>query len=225
MNAGLTAGTVKICSLREVEHSAFVVEARADLFGLIFVPGVRREVTPERGRDIVQAVAAVTTSRKPAATGVFVDASVEEINRIAALVGLDFAQLHGNESPEALDQISVPSIKAIRPAPGDTIEGLLARMDRFANAARPPAAFLIDGFNRASHGGDGTQADWAVAAALAARFPVMLAGGLSPENVADAIAHVRPLGVDVSSGVETGGVKDQRKIGEFVDRARIAFSR
>jgi len=217
-------GSIKICSLREVEHARFVLDAGADLFGLIFVPGVRRMVSPERAREIVEAVRTDRSSKNPRAVGVFVDATANQINRITRLVGLDIVQLHGHEPPNLLSQLDAPAIKAVRPGLGASVTDVESIIRRFGNAAHPPIAYLVDGYHESHHGGEGVRADWSLAADLATRWPLMLAGGLTPDNVSDAISAVRPLGVDVSSGVETDGIKDTNKIGAFVANARSGFA-
>lgn len=216
----LRPGSVKICSLREVEHAQLVLDVDADLFGLIFVPGRRRQVSYERAREIVIAVRQRSGRRPPLAVGVFVDAPAAEISAVVRSVGLDIVQLHGGEPPELLDELEVPAIKAIAVDAGQSPSELDASFRAFAAARRPPLAFLIDG----PGGGMGRQADWTLASEIARERPVMLAGGLTPGNVGDAIAAVRPLAVDVSSGVETDGIKDPAKVAAFVARARAGFS-
>jgi phosphoribosylanthranilate isomerase len=219
----IAPGSVKICSLREIEHAQYVINAGADMFGLIFVPGVRRQVTVERGAEIAAAVRSRANGQSPRAVGVFVDASPEEINRTARLAGLDLAQLQGNEPPEMLSEIDLPVIRAIRPRPDQTVADVRIVLESYLRASRPPVAFHFEGIS-AGHGGEGARADWELVGELARDYPVILAGGLSPENVAGAIAAVRPIGVDVSSGVETDGVKDPAKIAAFARAARSSFS-
>lgn len=226
MSAGgrlqLRAGTVKICSLREIGQAAMVTSAGADLFGLIFAP-TRRQVTAEQAAGIVAEVRRLSPSRRVLSVGVFVDASADEINRVASIAGLDIAQLHGNEPPELLGAIEIPVIKAMAIPPGEAPRAIETRFEEFSRRPRPPIAYLVDGYDRTQAGGAGALADWALAADLARRWPVMLAGGLTPQNVGDAIAAVDAIGVDVSSGVETDGVKDAAKISEFVSAARQGF--
>lgn len=217
---GIRPGSVKICSLREVEHAPFVLDAGVDLFGLIFVRGRSRYVTPERAQEIVHAVREQSNGAAPLAVGVFVDAPVAEINEITRSVGLDLVQLHGDEPPELLSELDLPAIKAISLQPGDLAETINERIRLYAHACVAPVAFLIDG----QQGGAGTVADWSVAAELARDWPVILAGGLTPGNVADSIAAVRPIGVDVSSGVESEGAKDPAKTLQFAAAARAAFA-
>lgn len=211
--------SVKICSLREVEHAQFVLDAGADLFGLIFAAGRRRQVTPERAREIVRAVRVGSAGRPPLAVGVFVDLPAAEINAIVRAADLDLVQLHGSEPPELLAELDVPAIKALSSQPSDSLAAIESTLRSFATARQPPIAYLIDG----QHGGTGTRADWALAGEIARGWPVMLAGGLTPGNVSEAISTVGPLAVDVSSGVETDGYKDAAKIAAFAANARMAF--
>ncbi len=219
----IAPGSVKICSLREVEHARYVIDAGADLFGLIFAPA-RRQVTVERARNIVQAVRAGASGDSPRAVGVFVDASADEINSVIQTVGLDLVQLHGSERPELIAELSVPAIKVFRPEPGTSVATVQRDLERFAAAARPPVAFLIEGFHPSQAGGAGVRADWLLVSKLAREWPIVLAGGLSPDSVAEAIEAVRSIAVDVGSGVETNGVKDPAMIAAFVQNARTAFA-
>ncbi len=221
----IAPGSVKICSLREVEHARFVLDAGADLFGLIFVSGARRQIAPERAREIIRAVREGDTGKKPLAVGVFVDATASEINQIIQFAGLDIVQLNGNEPASLLAELDAPVIRAVRPAPGMSVVEVDSIVAGYARSTRPPVAFLVDGFHEVHHGGQGIRADWSLATELASRWPLMLAGGLSPETVAGAISTVHPLGVDVSTGVETDGVKDLDKISAFVINAKLGFAK
>lgn len=218
----IRAGSVKICSLRQPEQASWVVEAGAEMFGLIFAP-TRRQVTAETAKAIVEEALRANASVQPRAVGIFVGSDVVAINTMIESVGLDAVQLHGEQSPAEIEPIVAPVIKAIRVEPGAEFADLAARIDAFERSAKPPIAYLIDGFHPQHAGGQGILADWELARKLAERFPVVLAGGLTPENVGEAIEAVRPLGVDVSSGVETDGVKDRRKVLAFVANARAAF--
>jgi phosphoribosylanthranilate isomerase len=215
-------GSVKICSLRQPEQARWVVEAGAEMFGLIFAP-TRRQVTPDVAKAIVEKACRANASVQPRAVGVFVKSDVVAINTTIESVGLDAVQLHGEQSLAEIESFCAPVIKAIRVEPGADFENAASRIDAFDRSRKPPIAYLIDGFHPRHAGGQGILADWELARKLAERFPIVLAGGLTPENVGEAIAAVRPLGVDVSSGVETDGVKDRRKVLDFVANARTAF--
>jgi phosphoribosylanthranilate isomerase len=213
---------VKIDGLREPEHAVVAAAAGADLIGFIFAPA-RRRVTTATARACIDAARNATPSGDILAVGVFVDAAAGEIADIVRDAGLDAAQLHGQESPELLARLDVPAIKAFRPRPGVFSAQLLADMERYRVADVPAAGFLIDGYSDQAAGGTGTLADWDLAAEISAASQILLGGGLDPDNVAVAIRYVRPIGVDVSSGVERDGVKDPKRIEAFIRAAREAF--
>jgi len=206
---------VKICGITSTEDAALAVDAGADAVGFVLWPGSPRAVSPERAaaiaRDIPEPVLRV---------GVFVDASAEEMARTADAVGLDLLQLHGEEPPSALAGLPRPVLKAVRVGDGFSPSEALGH-------AVVAAGILVDtrlpGEARV-HGGTGVAFDWSLVATLRDRVPfLVLAGGLGPSNVAEAIRAVRPHGVDVSSGVESGpGRKDPEKVRAFVEAARSA---
>lgn len=214
--------TVKICGLREPEHAAAAAAAGADLLGFVFAPA-RRRVTIDQARRCIDAARMADGTRRFLAVGVFVDARAAEMNAVAEMAGLDLVQLHGNESPTTLRQLDRPALKAVRSPPGADPTAVSRVLDEFGRGPTKPLAFLIDGHSATVAGGAGVRADWRLARRLALRHPLLLAGGLEPENVAAAIAAVRPLGVDVSSGVESEGVKDSARIAAFVAAARLGF--
>jgi phosphoribosylanthranilate isomerase len=142
---------------------------------------------------------------------------------IARETDIDALQLHGTEPPESLRHLPVPALKALRPRPGTKAAQLVAEIGRYRTSPQPPLAILVDGYTEEFAGGTGVRADWRLAAEIGAFFPIILAGGLDPENVGAAIRQVRPLGVDVSSGVEIDGEKSSVRIEEFIRTARRAF--
>jgi phosphoribosylanthranilate isomerase len=145
--------------------------------------------------------------------GVFVNASVAEILATMDTLGLNLAQLHGDETVEMLGQLDGKAFKAFR--------GIPESVDEFARSESP--AFLVDASVKGMYGGSGVTADWNGAAELAKKYPLLLAGGLTAENVADAVGRVKPWGVDVASGVESApGEKDARKMKAFVRAVRSA---
>lgn len=213
---------IKICGLREPEHAAAAAAAGADLLSFIFAPA-RRQVTAETARACLDAARKASGGREFVSVGVFVDAASPEIMRAVQIAGLDAVQLSGSESAVFVRALSVPVIKALLPRGTVCAEDIVAEMDTYRFPERTPAGFLFDKFAEGSFGGTGERADWNLASAVNERHPIMLAGGLDSENVRDAIQTVRPLGVDVSSGVETNGVKDPMKIEAFILAARQAF--
>ena len=215
--------SVKIDGIRTVEHALVAADAGVELIGMIFAP-TRRQVpldTARRISDTVHGAASVFV------VGVFVDATADDINASTAAAGLDLVQLHGDEPPELLARLDLPAIKAFRALPAEGAEALATRIRRFLEADVRPVAVLIDGYHPTEHGGTGVQANWGMVRDVS-RFlgqRVGLAGGLSPDNVEGAITAVRPLLVDISSGVEVDGVKDAGLIRSFIERADAAFHR
>jgi phosphoribosylanthranilate isomerase len=139
--------------------------------------------------------------------GVFVNSTVDEIKDILETCSLDFAQLHGDETSEMLNALDGKAFKAFR--------GIPAEVNGFSRSE--PPALLVDASVKGAYGGTGVTADWSAAAELAKQYPLLLAGGLTPENVADAVRQVDPWGVDVASGVESApGEKDPIKMKAFV---------
>ena len=204
----------KICGIRSAEMARHAAEAGADYIGLVFYPPSKRAVTPEEATSITRVLRARAEAGLHAArtVGVFVNEPPDKINALVREYGLDLAQLSGDESPEVCRAIEAPVLKAVRPHTREDIEAL--------EAYRPGVrAFLLDTFVPGSWGGTGQVGDWLLAREMARRYPTMLAGGLTPENVGGAVEAVQPWGVDVSSGVETNGQKDAEKISTFIARA------
>jgi phosphoribosylanthranilate isomerase len=202
---------VKICGVRTLAGAQAAVDAGADLLGFICHPPARRYVPPEQIAAILAGLRGRSTVR---AVGVFVNQPVDEMHMVADGCGLDLIQLSGDEGDEVMSLLEWQVIKAWR---GHL--PLKRRAGLFAALLEPQAA---------GWGGAGQVWDWSVARSvtdLPSRPPVFLAGGLQPENVAGAIAAVRPDGVDVSSGVETNGVQDSARIAAFVAAAKGATIR
>ena len=213
---------VKICGLRDPQHAAAAAASGADLIGFIFAPA-RRQVSAATARSCISAARAAAPGRTLFSVGVFVDASSSEMARIAQEAGIDAIQLHGSETPESLQHLPVPVLKAFRPRPGIDAAHVVADINRYRSSLTPPVGILIDGYAEGMLGGTGARADWQRAKEIGATFPFLLAGGLDPQNVGAAIREVRPLGVDVSSGVEIDGVKSVERIEKFIRAARVAF--
>ncbi len=204
----------KICGIRDLNAAQTAAAHGASLIGFVFVP-VRREVNRDTAREILAQIRA-SHSRPPAAVGLFVNESAETINETIHHVGLDLVQLHGDEPPELARQINVPVIKALRLEPGTDRDTVKSTVQRYLETC--PAVHL-DSHVPGQWGGTGVVGDWELAAELASQYPVILAGGLDPENISEAIQKVRPSVVDVSSGVETEGDKDTEKIVRFLSHA------
>jgi phosphoribosylanthranilate isomerase len=207
---------VKICGITDATYAREAMEAGADFIGVVFAPSPR-QVSQEKAREIV---AAVKNHGVPA-VGVFVNMPYTNVNKVASLCELDWVQLSGDEDWEYCKYIEKPIIKGIRIPRDWGREELLAHLE---NGHRLLGArslvFLVDTFVKHRYGGTGQTFDWEIARPAAARFPLLIAGGLHPGNVGQVICSLKPWGVDVSSGVETGGVKSPEKIKAFVQAAR-----
>lgn len=195
---------VKICGIRTVADALAAKEAGADLIGFNFYPKSPRYIDVGGCRDIMSVMRRYGHITY---VGVFVNASVPEIRATLETCGLSLAQLHGEETAEMLKALDGKAFKAFR--------GVPASPDGFARGDAP--ALLVDASVKGAYGGTGVTADWNRAAELAKQYPLLLAGGLTPENVAEAVRQVKPWGVDVASGVETSpGLKDTGKMKAFV---------
>jgi len=201
---------VKICGITRVEDGLAAARAGADAIGLVFVANSPRQVTPEQAREIVHALPPFV-----ATVALFVNPSVAEVEAVLNTVRPDVLQFHGEESPEFCRAFGVPWLKAFRVRPG---VDLLQSAAVYGDAQ----GWLLDAWNEAAHGGTGERFDWDLIPPDLPR-PLVLAGGLKPENVAAAIRAVRPWAVDVSSGVESSkGIKDAALIAAFIKETRNA---
>jgi len=201
----------KICGITRVDDALTAAKAGADAIGLVFYAKSSRAVDVRQAREIVAALPPFVTT-----VGLFVNASRCEINEILDAVPLDMLQFHGDETPAQCEGFHRPWFKAIRVGNGEDIE---AQVARYANAS----GILLDTFVAGVPGGTGERFDWSLIPAALAK-PLILAGGLTAENVQQAIAQVRPYAVDVSGGVEASkGVKDASKVMAFVGRVRSAM--
>jgi phosphoribosylanthranilate isomerase len=216
--------TVKICSIQNVSHAIAAAEAGADYVGFNFVPGVRRQLAEEKAREMIAAFRQEWDNRGPKLVGIFADQPLAEVNRILASCGLDIAQLNGDEPPDYCREVSHPVIKAVHVPAGRPVAKVVQSLDGVMSAYEGAGAMLLLDPEVAGHlGGAGQTFPWAIAEALAKKHRFLLAGGLTPENVARAVAAVHPWGVDVSSGVERDGVKDVVKIKAFVAAGKAAL--
>jgi phosphoribosylanthranilate isomerase len=197
---------IKICGIKTIQDALAAMDAGADLMGFNFYPKSPRYVEVGMCRNIMSVV---RQNGRVKCVGVFVNASAGEILATMDTLGLSLAQLHGDETPEIMKTLNGKAFKAFR---GVTDVETDKRM--IADGA---PAFLVDAAVKGVYGGSGVTADWSGAAELAKTYPLLLAGGLTPENVADAVRRVKPWGVDVASGVECApGEKDPLKMKAFV---------
>lgn len=209
---------IKICGIKTGEHAAAVARSGADFMGLVFAPSPR-QVTPAQAKMIIEALKETGASIEK--VGVFTNTPLNTILHIADECELDWIQLSGDEPWAFCRELARPVIKVIRVSRNYRPDNICRHLDYSAKLLGDQKhIFLLDSNSRDKYGGTGMKFDWKLARAITARFPVMVAGGLTPENVTGAMETMRPWGVDVSSGVETGGTKDLEKIRGFIDNVR-----
>ncbi|MEW9501783.1 phosphoribosylanthranilate isomerase [Jeotgalibacillus marinus] len=196
---------VKICGLQQEEHVRESVSSGADFIGFVFAPS-KRNVSIEQAQKLVAMLPSTVKS-----VGVFVNPTKEELEETIQQVGLDIVQLHGDETAEFCASISKPVIKAFS----------INSVEDFDQTNDYPVDYhLVDAPGSTYRGGSGHTFDWSLIQNQQKKTSLILAGGLSVENITQAIKTVKPYAVDVSSGVETDGVKDGQKIQEFIQRAK-----
>lgn len=195
---------VKICGITNLQDALMAVEAGADALGFVFFQGSSRNIFPEQAADVIRQLPPFVQT-----VGLFVNEELATVNAIADRCGLDVVQLHGEESPDYCVGVKRRVIKAFRVKD----DSVLDEMSHYH-----VAACLLDAWSPAARGGTGTTFNWDIAArATATSNSIILAGGLTPENVAGAIAAVKPYAVDVSSGVESApGKKDAGMVNRFI---------
>ena len=202
---------IKICGITRLSDAQHAIEHGVGALGFVFWPRSPRYIAPERAADIIAAL-----PPRVDAVGVFVNESIDGIRAIVATTGIGIVQLHGDEAPSYAPALGWPVLRAIG----------VTEVEQAAAAWPTGTTFLMDAADPVRRGGTGTTVDWEQAAAVARGRRIVLAGGLTPENVTAAIDTVRPFGVDVSSGVEDApGVKNPDKVARFLARARSAFDR
>jgi len=221
---------VKICGVSEVAHARAAAALGADFVGMVFAPsrrqvtlgqakrisgGLQKGATPLAKTEDVRGLEEALSRRRPLLVGVFADQDADTINAICDDVGLDLVQLSGSEPWEVCAHINRPIFKCMKVRDGETAEQLMLHVHE-------GAIVLLDPYVEGTYGGTGKTLDWNVASEVAQQTPTVLAGGLTPKNVGDAVRAVSPWAVDVSSGVETEGAKDTDKIRSFIVAAKEA---
>lgn len=238
---------IKICGLTRPEHLTAAIEAGVDLIGLVFAEKSRRRVTVQQARTVLSvlpertepalvalplpaghtaalwfdrcaaALERLIGQRRPLVVGLFADQPASLVNSIAEMLDLDLVQLSGHETWEDCLLIRRPVIKAERVEDGDSPGEIITRAE-----AGTGSMLMLDAAVPGQLGGTGVSFDWSIGQRVAHSLPLVLAGGLTPDTVGEAVLMVRPWGVDVSSGVETDGVKDAAKIAAFAAAVRAA---
>lgn len=217
---------VKICGITNLEDAEVAIEAGADLLGFIFYSKSPRYVEPDTAAGIVEALNTQDARRTAQYVGVFVDEHVDRVREIIEQCKLDLVQLHGSEPPVEVRMLQPRAYKAIRPKQRGDAEAAVATFSPVMEISPDRPAFLVDAYHPWKFGGTGATTDWIAAKVLAWRFPILLAGGLTPDNVSEAIEVVEPWGVDVSSGVEAEpGKKDHAKVRAFIETAKSINAR
>jgi len=194
---------IKICGITNLDDAIMVTELGADALGFIFTPS-KRKINPNKAREIIKELPPFLTT-----VGVFMDEALKKVNQIAKHTGIDIVQLHGSESALYCNKIKRKVIKRISVNNNDTTKELISRMEKYK-----VSAYILD-----PGAGSGKVFNWDLAIGI--DFPIIIAGGLTPENVKNVILLLEPYGVDVVSGVEQSlGKKDKQKVKRFIEEVR-----
>jgi len=203
---------IKICGITNAADAQKAAEFGADALGFVFYPKSPRAIQPDAAKRIIAALPPFMLS-----VGVFVNQPEETVRRIVDTCGLALAQIHGDESAAYCESLGRPVLRAIRLKDRKSFLALAEYKGRMG-----VRGFVVDAFSQEAYGGTGQTVDWSLAAEAAKAAPILLAGGLTPENVQEAITQVNPYGVDVSSGVESSpGKKDHQKLHDFIQAVRL----
>ena len=221
---------VKICGIRDSDSALTAARAGADFLGFVFVEGVRRQLTPFQGQEVVRGYRIRTRDHRKSrardkvakTVGLFRNQDAKWVNRVAQQVDLDYIQLCGDEDESYTRAIWKPIFRQVRVKPDADAADLAAAVQSHVGNGKH---VILDTYDTDAPGGSGKRFNWDLAAGIAQSENVLLAGGLDADNVASAIEQLKPWGVDVSTGVETDGIKDPDKIARFIETAKSANAR
>ncbi len=203
---------VKICGITELEHARYASGALIDFLGFIFYEKSPRYISPEKAGAIINWI------EGPQKVGVFVNQPLDDVNHYALMSGVDYVQLHGEETPEYIDLLDKPVIKSFRIHPEMSEDDLRKVIDPYLNHTE---YLLFDAWDDKEYGGTGKTFDWDMLQAIGEDIPFFLAGGLGTKNIRKAIKTVRPFAVDLSSSLESEpGKKDFDKMDDFIEEMR-----
>ncbi len=216
---------VKICGIRDGDAAVEAANAGADFFGVVLVEGVRRQLTPFQAQEVVRNYRIRARDHRvkrvrnhgPRVVGLFRNQDARWVNKVAQQVDLDCVQLCGDENEAYMRQMWKPILRQVRVKSDMSVDKLGKIVDCHLSQNR---YVLLDRYEEQVPGGTGKSFDWQIAEGVADRDGVLLAGGLDPDNVANAIDRLSPWGVDVSTGVESDGIKDRGKIRSFIEIAK-----
>ena len=213
---------IKICGLRNADDALVAIDSGADFVGFVFVEGARRQITPTQADVIITDIRRLRTKCSARIVGVFANQPVTYVNDVVKSCDLDLVQLCGQEAIPYWSSVDVNVIKQIKiEKDQDPSVGELKIQKQVAEIANNGQYAVLDSLKQGHLGGTGETFNWEIARQLSPKYDFFLAGGLSPYNVEEAITTANPWGVDVSSGVETDGVKDKEKIIYFINQVRL----
>ena len=207
---------LKICGLMDYHSASIAVDSGADFLGFVFFPGARRCLEVKNAKKIIDKLKTKHQNKLPNLVGLFANQKSERVNKIVGNLDLDLAQICGDETFEYVKAINIPTIKQVKVVEHAQIDLSIANVrEQIESALSYGSMVVLDKYESNSYGGTGKKFNWDIAAKLSANYDLILAGGLDCDNINEAISKVGPWGVDVSSGIETNGIKDGDKIRKF----------
>ena len=207
---------LKICGLKDYDSANIAIESGADFLGFVFVPGARRCLEINHAKKIIEKLKIKHTDRLPNLVGLFANQTIGRVNKNVNKLNLDLAQLCGDETHEYVKAIDIPTIKQVKVVEYNQLDISIAKVrEQVESILSYGSMIVLDKYESSSYGGTGKKFNWDIAAELSGTYNLILAGGLNCDNIVDAISQVAPWGVDVSSGIETDGIKDESKIRKF----------